>query len=365
MSDQDDPIDADVERAPAAGRRGPASRPITARRVTMKDVAKRAGVSQPTVSFVLNDRRDVSVAEETRERVREAARDLNFQPNRAAQSLRSNTSYLIGILADEIVSRAYAGRIALGIQQAVQPAGYVSFVVETSESPEATEGAVENLVNQGVAGLIYASAGASPVRYPVPKTEVPTVFVNCWDDAVSDATIVLADEYQGGRDAAAATFAAGHRDVVFLGGPADDYARKQRERGLMDAAVEAGVPPERIRRESGDYSVRSGYDLAMRVLPDPAVTALICGNDRMAVGALMALHSSGLDCPGDVSIVGFDDQPDLAEDLHPALTTVALPHLKMGLDAGKLLLDEEAAPGLRLIPCTFVARGTLTGPRSA
>jgi len=361
MPDQNDHTGARA-RDTSAARRGGSTR--SPRRVTMKDVANLAGVSQPTVSFVLNDRRDVSVAEETRERVRKAARELNFQPNRAAQSLRSNKPYMIGILADEIVSRAYAGRIALGIQQAVQPAGYVCFVVETSESPEAGQTAVENLVAQGVAGLIYASAGANPVRYPVPKNDVRTVFVNCWDDAVSDATIVFADEYQGGRDAAAATFTAGHRDIAYLGGPADDYARKERERGLDDAAVDAGIDPRSIRRETGDYSVRSGYDLAMQVLARSIPTALVCGNDRMAVGALMALHSSGLNCPGDVSIVGFDDQPDLAEDLHPALTTVALPHLQMGLVAGELLLDEHEEAGTRLIPCTYVARGSLGAPRA-
>ena len=363
MSDREKPQHTRASGASAAGE--PRQRPAANRRVTMKDVAKRAGVSQPTVSFVLNDRRDVSVAEETRERVRKAARDLNFQPNRAAQSLRSNKPYLIGILADEIVTRAYAGRIALGIQQAVQPAGYVSFVVETSESPQAAEAATENLVAQGVAGLIYASAGANAVRYPVSKNDVRTVFVNTWDDEFPDATIVLADEYQGGRDAAAATFAAGHRDVVFLGGPAEDYARQQRERGLLDAAADVGIPATSIRRETGDYSVKSGYDLAMKVLPGSSATALICGNDRMAVGALMALHASGLDCPRDVSIVGFDDQPDLAEDLHPALTTVALPHLQMGLKAGALVLDHDQPPGTRLIPCTYIARGTLAAPRAS
>src|SRR5580765_4186369 len=88
------------------------------RRVTMKDVAKRAGVSQPTVSFVLNDRRDVSIAEATRQRVLAAAAELDYRPNRAAQSLRSNKPFTIGVIADEIVSRPYAGQIVLGIQQA-------------------------------------------------------------------------------------------------------------------------------------------------------------------------------------------------------------------------------------------------------
>ena len=107
------------------------------RRVTMSDVARRAGVSQPTVSFVLNDRRDVVVAEETRRRVLAAAAEMDFVPNRAAQHLRSNRSYLIGVVANGIVSQPYAGRIILGIQQVVQPADHLCLVDRHHRRPGA------------------------------------------------------------------------------------------------------------------------------------------------------------------------------------------------------------------------------------
>src|SRR6478609_10431927 len=106
------------------------------RRVTMRDVAKLAGVSQPTVSFVLNDRRDVVVAEETRRRVLAAAAEMDFVPNRAAQHLRSNRSYLIGVVSNGIVSQPYAGRIILGIQQVVQPENYLCLVIDTTDDPD-------------------------------------------------------------------------------------------------------------------------------------------------------------------------------------------------------------------------------------
>jgi LacI family transcriptional regulator len=333
------------------------------RRVTMKDVAKRAGVSQPTVSFVLNDRRDVSVAAETRARVLRAAKELNFQPNRAARALRSNKSYTIGVIANRIVSQPYAGQIVLGVQQAVQPEGYVCFVVESSESPDAGDAAVQNLLSQGVAGLVYAAPGPEPV-HAASGVDVRTVFVNCWDENVPDGPQILADEYQGGRDAAAAVFAAGHRRVAFLGGTKDDYACKERERGLVDAARSANVDPARIRRDYGDYHVHSGYELAIKVLTEDTPTALICGNDRMAVGALMAVHAARLDCPNDVSIVGFDDQPDIADQLHPPLATVALPHLQMGLAAGAALLADEQPARKQLIPCTYIPRESLAAPRA-
>lgn len=340
--------------------RGPRT---SGKRITMKDVARLAGVSQPTVSFVLNDRRDVSVAPATRARVLEAAAALKFQPNRAAQSLRTNRSFVVGVIADGVVSQPYAGKIVLGIQQAVQSSGYVCFVVETSDTPDGGKAAVERLVEEGVAGLIYAAPGAASVRAVEAHENIPTIFVNCWPTNLDNAVVVLADEYQGGRDAAEATFAAGHRHVVFLGGPQGDYACVERERGMVDAAIEAGIDPTTIRREYGTYQVASGHDLAVKVLADETPTAFICGNDRMAVGAMMAVQSGGMTCPRDVSIVGFDDQPDLADQLHPPLTTVALPHLQMGEAAGRMLVSGEDLSGRHLVPCHYMARGSLAVPR--
>lgn len=335
--------------------------PEPARRVTMKDVARAAGVSQPTVSFVLNDRRDVSVADETRVRVIQAAKDLDFQPNRAAQALRSNRSYTVGVIADRVVSQPYAGRIITGIQRAVQDAGYVCFVVETEQTPDGGKAAVENLVRQGVAGLIYAAPGPEIV-YPI---DVPdgtrVVFVNCFPETDTTAAVVLADEYRGGRDAAMAVFESGHRDVVFLGGPEDDFACRERVRGLFDAAAEAGVDPSGIRFEYGNYQVGSGYELATSALEEGHPSVFVCGNDRMAVGAMMAAQARGLSCPRDISIVGFDDQPDLADQMHPSLTTVALPHERMGFEAAMLLL-EGRAPVRHIVSCRFIPRQSLSAP---
>ena len=109
--------------------------------------------------------------------------------------------------------------------------------------------------------------------------------------------------------------------------------------------------------------IGSGYDLTLQVCQDRAPTALLCGNDRMAVGALLALHALGLECPADVSIAGFDDQPDVADQVRPALTTVALPHLQMGHRAGDLLVNPPAAlPKSIVVPCQLIQRESLSAP---
>lgn len=336
------------------------------RRVTMRDVAKLAGVSQPTVSFVLNDRRDIAVAEGTRRRVREAAAHLEFRPNRAAQSLRSNRSYTVGVVTDGIVSQPYAGRIVQGIQNTVQPADYICMVIDTTDDPAQGDSAVANLLAQGVEGIVYASLAPRPIHTSRRLWGTRTLCVNCWpEDGGTAETVIIGDEYAGGHAAAAAVFERGHRDAAFLGGKADDYARGERRRGFQDAAHAAGLDPNGLIQVDGQYSIGSGYDLTTMIFADRAPTALVCGNDRMAIGALLALHSLGLECPGDVSIVGYDDQPDVADQVRPRFTTVALPHLQMGVAAGQLLLDPPAEPPARVVlPCPLIERESLGPPPS-
>ena len=329
----------------------------------MTDVARRAGVSQPTVSFVLNDRRDVSVAEDTRRRVLEAAAELNFVPNRAAQLLRSNRSFTIGVVTNGIVSQPYAGLIVLGIQQVVQPAGYVCVVVDTTGDPGQGDDAVANLLAQGVTAIVYASLSPKPLHRSPGLDGIRTIFVNCWPEEGEVDTVLLADEYAGGRAAAASVFDRGHREVAFLGGPRSDYACKERRRGFADAARAAGLRPADLVHRYGTYQIGSGYDLATEVVVEHGATALVCGNDRMAVGALLALHDLGLECPRDVSVVGFDDQPDVADQVRPRLTTAALPHLMLGRRAGELVVaDPEDAPERIIVDCELIERESVGDP---
>jgi LacI family transcriptional regulator len=327
----------------------------------MTDVARDAGVSQTTVSFVLNDRRDVVVAEDTRARVLDAAGRLGYRMNRMAQALRLNRSYTVGIITNGIVSQPYAGLIVRGIQNAVQPSDYVCMTVDTTDDPAGGDEAVANLLDRRVAGIIYASPSPKPVHRSSLLDGTRTVFVNCWpSEAETEETVILADEYTGGLAAASRAFALGHRNVAFLGGELGEYAWQERRRGFVDAARSAGLDPDRLPQLTGDYSIGSGYDLTMRAFDSSRPSALICGNDRMAIGALLGVHALGLECPTDVGIIGFDDQPDVASQVRPALTTVALPHLQMGYRAGTLLIDDTGdLPTRIVVPCRLVDRDSI------
>jgi len=335
------------------------------RRATMVNVAEAAGVSQSTVSFVINDRRDVVVAEETRQRVLQAAADLGYRPNRVAQSLRLNQSFLVGIVTRGIVGGPYAGRITSGIQQVVQANDQLCMVVDATDDPAQGDPAVANLLAQGVTGIIYAGFIPAETHTSPDLGQTRCVFVNCWPADRSIATgVILADDYGGGRKAAEAAFAAGHTDVAFLGGIETEFACIERHRGFLDAAAAAGIDPAGLFQTYGNYEISGGYDATLEAFRQGRPTALVCGNDRMAVGAILALHTLGLEVPRDVSVIGYDDQPDMADEVRPRLTTVALPHYEMGQQAGRLLLGLEDADGRRdfTIDSPLVERDSLAPP---
>lgn len=329
----------------------------------MRDVARLAGVSQPTVSFVLNDRRDVSVAEGTRRRVLEAAKELNFRPNRMAQQLQSRKSYTLGIVTDAIASAPYAGRTVLGIQRAVRDRGYICMLIDTGGDREVEHDAVADLLDHGVAGVLYAPAHVQSVQPTDLLRGVRTVFVNCFPPDDFGGLRVLAAEYEGGRAAAEAVFVRGHRAVALLQGTPHEWAAVERKRGFLDAARNAGIS-DPLPILDGNFSIESGYDLTRELFRNERPTALVCGNDRMALGALLALHEMSLRVPEDVSLVGYDDQEDLARGVRPQFTTVALPHYDMGFVAGRLITDpdERVDHSPRMVACELIERDSVGLP---
>lgn len=343
--------------APVGGAKAKAGRP------TMNDVARAAGVSQSTVSFVLNDRRDIPVAAETRERILEAARSLGYRLNRRAQELRLNRSTTLGVVSYGVASHPFAGALLAGMQSAARAAGHVCMVIDV-EGHDGDE-AVADLLDRGVTGIVHASAGTGPVTVNRALGETRELFVGCWPESggTGEGT-VLPDDREGGRRAAAHLLDLGHRDIAFLGGPVHDFAAGEREAGLDDALRAASVDLTRVVRRHGDYGSRSGYRIANELFDAGRPTALICGNDQMALGALLALHERGLRVPDDVSLVGYDDQEALADAIHPALTTVRLPHREMGLRAAELLMKDPAGtPHAEMVDCPLVVRESTARPR--
>ncbi|MDQ0925332.1 LacI family transcriptional regulator [Pseudarthrobacter sp. W1I19] len=341
--------------------------------IGIKDVALAAGVSVTTVSHVLNDVSYARVSAETRDKVRSAATQLGYGPNRLAQALRSRRTGMLGLVSEDIATTPHAGRILLGADDAARARGYTLMVINTSGTagPASREADVEALLERQVDGILYATMYHRTVDAPPNLGKVPAVLV----DAVSAGepiTSVVPDEYGGASTAVETLLAAGHLRVGFINNTEDVPSTRGRLRGFRETLNRAGLDGDAAPVRSASSDAQGGYDAARRILQgDNPPSALFCYNDRMAMGAYRAAAELGLSIPSDLSVVGFDDQELIAANLHPGLTTVALPHYEMGAWAAQRLIDtvegtqlpDAAVPEPVLLDCPLVARGSVAGPR--
>ncbi|MFF2242793.1 LacI family DNA-binding transcriptional regulator [Arthrobacter sp. NPDC058130] len=341
--------------------------------VGIKDVAAAAGVSVTTVSHVLNDVVYARVGTETRERVHEAAQRLGYGPNRLAQALRTQRSGMIGFISEDIATTPHAGRIILGADEAAKARGYNLMIINTSGSAslESRQADVEALLERRVDGILYATMYHRNVELPANLGSVPSVLV----DSVAtggNITAVIPDEEGGARAAVGALLEAGHTRVGFINNTDDVPATRQRLQAFRATLTEAGLDGGAAPVESDVSEVQGGYEAARRILArEEPPTGLFCYNDRMAMGAYRAAAELGLAIPADLSVVGFDDQELIAANLHPGLTTVALPHHEMGAWATEHLIDAvEGKTDLTLmalhptiLSCPLVRRDSISAPR--
>ncbi len=338
------------------------------RRPTMRDVARAAGVSPTSVSFVLNGRRDARIAAHTRERIMAAADELGFRPNLTARQLRLQQTHTIGMLTDGIASSPFAGPIVRAVHDVAWTGRRLVFVVNTDGNPEVEKTAVLELLDRRADGLIFATVFAREVVVPPEMSAAPAVLINCFPhpDSTQLPAIVPAERY-GGALAAQCLIDAGHRDIHYLAGDEQVWATQERTTAFRERMTLAGAPVDSGTISYGDYTIDSGYDRAITLLRgEDRPTALLCGNDRIALGALLAGQSLGLDIPGDLSLVGYDDQEELADRIRPLLTTVGLPHYRLGeLGMQTLLAIVEGSdvPPRQEVRGELVERSSVAPPR--
>ncbi len=335
-----------------------------AHKTTSSDVAKQAGVSRAAVSLVLNGHGDGNIAPAKQDAIRAAARELGYTPNSVARSLRSQRTHTIGVVTDWIATSAFGHGLLSGAIEVAREAGYMLLVLDTHGDERRAASAYEVLLGRQVDGLMFAAMSLRPYRAPAPMREVPAVLTNSYalDGAV---TSVWCDEVGGGRAAAEVLLDHGHRDIMMLSGTHNEVATPLRIQGYCEALSAAGIRPS--EPVTAGWDIRAGYRAAIEVLSRPArPTGLICANDRAAVGAVLAARELGLAVPRDVSVVGYDDDENVAEVMVPALTTVAIPHRAMGEEGVRLLLsaiDSEAAEPQQIqLPCPLIERDSVAPP---
>ncbi|WP_159453362.1 LacI family DNA-binding transcriptional regulator [Plantibacter flavus] len=319
--------------------------------MTSRDVARLAGVSQPTVSRALRD--DIRVSEQTKQRVREAAQLLGYIPSEAGRALSSGRTRRIGMLLTDLDSQFYSHIIA-PVHRELERLGY-QLMLHTETADNDT--IVERLLANGLDGVILATTtidSAAPLR--LRDRGLPFVYFNRTGSLVdADATVV--DAAPGYREAVRAAVDLGHRNVAAVLGPSNTSTAQHREQALRAALGEHGIVlDERLVRRV-PYSSAAGEIAARELLEsagEPAPTLVFCGNDVVAYGALNAAHRLGLRVPDDLSVVGFDDLPEAAWPIID-LATVGFDIAGMASASANLVVRRIERPGDELERAVFAS----------
>ena len=329
-----------------------------ARRPSIRDVARLAGVSHQTVSRVLNEH--PSIRPETRERVLAVMAEISYSPNRAARALVTSRSRTIGILAAAATQYGPASSIA-AIEAAARARGYwVSTANVDPAEPQAIPDAISHLLAQSIEGLVVIAPQVRVIRaLTAQPLDIPYVTLQSTD--LDPGHTLSVDQIAGARLATRHLIELGHRSIYHLAGPQDWIEAEARMRGFLEEMSAWDIPT--TAPILGDWTAEFGYYAGRELLRFRDFTAIFSSNDQMALGLLHAIRDEGLDCPRDISIVGFDDIPESAH-FWPPLTTVRQDFAELGRRCVDLLLgggSERIVPSI--IPELLVRSSTGRAPR--
>jgi len=331
------------------------------RRPTLADVARLAGLSKTAVSLALNNRPGSRLSEDAVARARAAAKELDYRPNPAAQSLRTARTRTIGFISDEVTITRFASGMIRGVLSTAREHDHLVLMAETAGGLVGVDEAMRTMLDRRVDGVIVGLMAARLVDVPTPPHNVPVVIVN--GRTPDDLPSVLPDEHAAGRAMATILVEAGHRSIGIIaelpesvGDPRKSVSIGTRFAGIDEVLTSAGIRP--IRASADHWHPSIGYRECLAMMTaHPELTALIAGNDSMAFGIYQALAELGLAVNHDVSVVSFDDE-EMASLLRPGLTTARLPYEEMASRAVEMLLGGRELTH-ELVPMPVVRRDSV------
>jgi LacI family transcriptional regulator len=303
-------------------------------RITIKDVARQAGVSTATVSRVFNDVGPVD--EKTRKRVLDVSKELRYTPNAAGRSLSTNRTDAIGLLLPDIYGEFFS-EVIRGADQTAQQNRYHLLVSSSHNHRDEIEAALK-VMSGRVDGLIIMSPqiDAQTLKSNLPLN-LPVVLLNCFVDGVSFDSLNI-DNFGGARAMVQHLIQHGHQRIAIIKGAEKNLDAKERLRGYHEALQASRIEPCAAWEIAGNFSEDSGYEATQKILAlQPRPTAIFASNDSMAIGALSALREIGVAIPQEIALAGFDDIP-IVRFLVPALTSVCVSISDLGAMAMQKLI---------------------------
>ena len=328
--------------------------PEKVRAPNIRDVARLAGVSYQTVSRVLNEH--PSIRESTKQRVLDVIRDIGYRPNQAARALVTSRSRTIGVLTAQTVNYGPQTSVT-AIEQAAREAGYrITITSIASREYPSIKAALDHLLTQSVEALVVIAPQVR-VLEAIREMEIDVPYVTLQNADLGSHSMSI-DQVAGARLATRHLIELGHTEIMHISGPQDWIEAEARMQGYLEAINERDL---RTRAPIlGDWTAHFGYYAGLELLRFRDFTAMFASNDQMALGFVHACLEMGLDVPGDISVVGFDDIPEAAH-FFPPLTTVRQNFAEIGRRAVSILLSElqgDAVEHAQIEPELVVRRST-------
>lgn len=336
-------------------------KPVARRKITLRDVAEAAGVHPSTVSRALDPRARNLINPAMAQRIIEISTKLNYRPNAAAYSLRTSRSRMIGVLVPDIENPIFPPMIR-GIESALLPRGYFAILGNTDGNLSRERDMARNFVSRGIDGLILAGVSRDDqIVNELAQETTPLLTVNRRLDDPAISSIVHMEE-NGVLRCMTHLVSLGHRRIAVIAGPQSTSTGTERYEAYLRHRDPLGCADDpRLVCFAEAYSETEGERcLEELIARDANFTAVMCANDRLAIGAIAALERRNLRCPQDVSVTGYNDMP-MVDRIHPALTTIRIQQHQMGVEAGTIMLEMiEGATGPRhvLLPVELVIRNS-------
>ena len=325
------------------------------KRIKMVDIARAANVSRTAVSLILNQVPGVRIAEATRLRVLQVARELGYAPGPSLASLADEQKPLFGVLIDEI-SSAYPVDLIYGLQNQADAQGVQILIQMTGGSPDHEEAALDTFRRFGVQGVVYASTFSTIAAAPAALSEFRHVLLNCRRKD-RDGFAVLPAERHGGALAAQHLIDIGCKRIATITGDPWQFASRERLAGYHRTLNKAGLNLGSTYEQASDWGHASGYAAAhaLLTLPQPP-DGIFCHNDIVARGAMACARDLGLDVPKDLAIIGYDDR-EFAKDL--GITSITLPFAEMAERAlGELAGNGTLGSRTLSVPGAMIVRAS-------
>jgi LacI family transcriptional regulator len=308
---------------------------------TIKEVARKAAVSVGTVSNVISGA--VPVSPELRDRVWSTVRQLGYEPDHVARSLKLRRTMTLGMIISDITNPFFA-QLVRGAEDAALEHNYLLLTFNTDERPEREDYVLSVLRSRRVDGILLVVAPGKDRRAHITETRKSGTPIVCLDRLPPGVKVdsVTVNNIRAARDCVRHLVGQGHRKIAVITGSLTLQTARQRLRGYERALSEAGIPADPRLVRHGDFRAESGHKTALELLSSPErPSALFVSNGMMALGALKAIEELGLRCPEDVALAVFDDLP-VAEVIRPQLTSVAQPAYLMGYRGAEILMQRIA-----------------------